>query len=58
MIIKTKKGTYISDTDGMLLTDGMSFGIEYDLGKDRRVDELKEISREKYEEAMKEEEEL
>ena len=48
MIIKTKKGTYISDTDGMLLTDGMSYGLEYDLGEGRSKDELSEVTREEY----------
>ena len=49
MSIVTEKGSYISDTEGMLLTDGMSFGVEYFLGDGRSADELKEISREEYE---------
>lgn len=49
MIIKTEKGTIKSDTSGMLLTDGMSYGIEYVLGADRHISEFTEISREEYE---------
>ena len=49
MIIKTERGTIKSDTSGMLLTDGMSYGIEYILGADRNISEFTEISKEEYE---------
>ena len=49
MIIKTERGTIKSDTSGMLLTDGMSYGIEYILGSDRNISEFTEISKEEYE---------
>lgn len=49
MIITTEKGTIKSDTDGMLLTDGETYGIECLLGSGRRVDEFYEISRADYE---------
>jgi hypothetical protein len=56
MIITTEKGTIKSDTEGMLLTDGETYGVEYLLGTGRSVDEFSEISREEYE--KKESEEL
>ena len=49
MIITTEKGTIKSDTEGMLLTDGETYGVEYLLGTCRSVDEFSEISREEYE---------
>lgn len=48
MIITTKKGTIKSDVEGMLLTDGDTYGIEYLLGEGRSVDEFHEISSEEY----------
>lgn len=56
MIITTKRGSIKSNIDGMLLTDGEAYGIEYWLGEDRNVDEFHEISREEYESKMQEEE--
>lgn len=52
MIIKTERGTIKSDTSDMLLTDGMSYGIEYILGSDRNISEFTEISKEKYEKML------
>lgn len=52
MIVKTEKGTIKSDTEGMLLTDGETYGIEYLLGEGRSIDEFHEISREEYESRM------
>ena len=49
MIITTERGTIKSDTEGMLLTDGETYGIEYLLGKGRSKEEFTEISREDYE---------
>ncbi len=49
MIITTKKGTIKSDIEGMLLTDGETYGIEYLLGEGRSKDEFHEITREEYE---------
>lgn len=56
MIITTEKGTIKSDTEGMLLTDGETYGIEYLLGENRSIDEFHEISREEYERLMEAEE--
>lgn len=49
MIVTTENGTIKSDIKDMLLTDGMSYGIEYVLGADRHISEFTEISREEYE---------
>ena len=52
MIIKTERGTIKSDNSGMLLTDGMSYGFEYNLGADRSISEFTEISKEEYEKML------
>lgn len=49
MIIKTERGTIKSDIKDMLLTDGMSYGIEYVLGADRHISEFTEITAQEYE---------
>ena len=58
MIITTKRGSIKSNIDGMLLTDGEAYGIEYWLGEDRNVDEFNEISREDYESIMESKKEI
>lgn len=55
MIITTEKGTIKSDTEGMLLTDGETYGVEYLLGEDRSVKEFYEISIDEYNALMTEE---
>lgn len=52
MIIDTDKGTIKSDTEGMLLTDGQTFGYEYLLAEGRSKAEFTEISYEEYERQM------
>ena len=52
MIITTEKGTIKSDTEGMLLTDGETYGIEYLLGEGRNIDEFHEITEEEYQSIM------
>lgn len=49
MIITTEKGTIKSDIPNVLLTDGETYGIEYDLAEGRSKDEFSEISVEEYE---------
>lgn len=58
MIITTEKGTIKSDIEGILLTDGETYGVEYLLGEGRSVDEFHEISREEYEAIFKIDEEF
>jgi hypothetical protein len=55
MIITTENGTIKSDTEGMLLTDGETYGVEYLLGEDRSVKEFYEISIDEYNALMTEE---
>ena len=52
MIIEIERGTIKSDISGMLLTDGMSYGVEYVLGADRHISEFTEISIEEYEKML------
>ena len=52
MIVTTDNGTIISDIKDTLLTDGMSYGIEYILGADRSISEFTEISKEEYEKML------
>lgn len=56
MIITTENGTIKSDTEGMLLTDGETYGVEYLLGEDRSVKEFYEISIDEYNALMNVEE--
>ena len=49
MIITTERGTIKSDIEGMLLTDGVTFGFEYLLGAGRSISEFTEITKEQYE---------
>lgn len=48
MIITTERGTIKSDIEGMLLTDGETYGVEYLLGEGRSIDEFSEISIDEY----------
>ena len=52
MIVTTENGTIISDIKDTLLTDGMSYGVEYILGADRSISEFTEISKEEYEKML------
>lgn len=52
MIVTTDNGTIISDIKDTLLTDGMSYGVEYILGADRSISEFTEISQEEYGKVM------
>ena len=52
MIITTEKGTIKSNLENTLLTDGMSYGWEYNLGKARNINEFSEISLKDYEKTL------
>ena len=56
MIVTTENGTIKSDIKDTLLTDGMSYGVEYVLGTDRHISEFSEISREDYEKTLEKDE--
>lgn len=45
-------GRYKSDTEGMLLTDGMAYGIAFDIPDNRDISEFTEISKEEYEKML------
>jgi hypothetical protein len=52
LIVTTENGTIKSDIKDTLLTDGMSYGIEYVLGADRNISEFTEISKDEYEKML------